>query len=133
MKTIKFISIIFISVIFLTSCQFNGNFGMGVKGNGNVQKTDRVISEDFKTIKVSRGLDVYLTQGDQVNITVEADENLQDIIVTVVEGNTLKIYADENISSSKAQKFMLRLKIFRRLFQQAVAMFFQPILLKAKT
>ena len=110
MKTIKSISILFISVIFLTSCQFNGNFGMGVKGNGNVQKTDRTISEDFKTIEVSRGLDVYLTQSDQVNITVEADENLQDIIITVVEGNTLKIYADDNISSSKAQKVHVTFK-----------------------
>ncbi len=87
-----------------TACQFNGDFSFGVKGNGNVVKKDRTISDKFNTIEVGRGLDVYLTQSENVNLVVEADENLHDIIITEVEGNTLKIYAEDNISSSKAQK-----------------------------
>ena len=99
----KFILGLIVSFM-LVSCQFNGNFSFGVKGNGNVIKKDRTISENFNSIEVSRGMDVYLTQSNEVSILVEADENLHDIIITEVENNTLKIYADNNISSSKSQK-----------------------------
>lgn len=96
-----------IASLLLVSCQFNSDFGWGVAGNGNVERTDRSVSADFTEIEVSRGLDVYLTQSDEVNITVEADENLHDIIMTEIENNTLYIYADENIRSSRAQKVMV--------------------------
>jgi hypothetical protein len=96
-----------IFTIMLMSCQINGNFGIGVKGNGHVEKVDRHISDDFDAIKVSRGLDVYLTQSDNVNIEVEADENLHDIIMTEIENNTLHIYADENIHYAKSKKVMV--------------------------
>ena len=99
----KFIVGLIISLLML-SCDFDGNFSYGVKGNGNVQTDERTVSSDFDEIEVSRGLDVYLTQGDDTDITVEADENLMDIIMTEVENNTLYIYADENISRSRSQK-----------------------------
>lgn len=104
----KFIAGLIASLL-LVSCQYNGDFGFGVKGNGNVERADRSVSGDFTEIEVSRGLDVYVTQADNVNITVEADENLHDIIMTEIENNTLHIYADENIRSSKAQKVMVSL------------------------
>jgi len=104
MKVISKINLAILVSFVLVSCQFNGNFSFGEKGNGNVIKADRTISEDFNAIEISRGIDVYLTQADGVSLMVEADENLHDLIVTVVENNTLKIYADKNISSSKAQK-----------------------------
>lgn len=94
----------------LMSCQFSGNFSFGVKGNGNVIKKDRTISENFNKITVSRGLDVYLTQNGNNSIQVEADENLHEIIITEVEDNTLKIYADNNIASSKSQKVFVDFK-----------------------
>lgn len=94
----------------LFSCQFDGNFSFGIRGNGDVVTAERMISEDFDIIKVSRGLDVYLTQSNDVGIEVEADENLHDIIITEVKGNTLHIYADENISYSRMQKVMVNFK-----------------------
>lgn len=105
----KFIVGLIMSIM-LMSCEFNSNFGFGVKGNGNVQKVDRDISGDYDVIEVSRGLDVYLTQSDEYSITVEADENLHDIIMTEIENNTLHIYADENISHARAQKVMISFK-----------------------
>ena len=105
MTTITKIIVATILSLLMLSCDFNGNFGnWGVKGNGNVQTEDRNVSNDFNEIEVSRGLDVYLTQGDDIDISVEADENLLDIIMTEVENNTLMIYADENIASSRSQK-----------------------------
>ncbi len=100
---VKFIIGLILSLLML-NCTFDGNFNYGVKGNGNVQTADRDVSNEFEEIEVSRGLDVYLTQADDVSITVEADENLMDIIMTEVENNTLYIYADENIRASRSQK-----------------------------
>jgi len=105
----KFIVGLIISIM-LMSCQFNGNFGTGVKGNGNVESIEREIKEDFNEIKVSRGLDVYLTQGDDVSLKVQADENLHDIIMTEVENNVLRIYADENIKYASSKKVMVSFK-----------------------
>ncbi|WMI67721.1 head GIN domain-containing protein [Mangrovimonas sp. YM274] len=79
----------------------------GVKGNGNVTTEQRQVTGDYNQIKISSGLDVYLTQSNNSSIEVEADENLQDIIITEVDGEVLKIYANENISSSASKKVMV--------------------------
>lgn len=91
--------------LLLVSCNFNNNFfGMGVKGNGNVVTLDRNLDGDFDKIEVSRGLDLYLTQSSAPALTVEADENLHEIIVTEVVNGTLRIYTEDNISVSSSQK-----------------------------
>ena len=113
-RTANYLVVILMSFS-LISCQFNGDFSFGVKGNGNVLKIDRTINENFNKIEISRGMDVYLTQDTKVSLLVEADENLHDIIITEVEGNTLKIYADENISSSKAQKVFVNFKDIQKI------------------
>ena len=99
----------------LMSCQFNSNFGIGVRGNGNVETIERHINEDFNEIKVSRGLDVYLTQSDNISVEVEADQNLHDIIMTEVENNVLRIYADENINYSASKKVMVSFKTINKI------------------
>jgi hypothetical protein len=110
MTTLAKLIVALILTLTLTSCQFNGDFGFGVRGNGNVETVDRNISGDFAEIRVSRGLDVYLTQSNETSITVQADENLHDIIITEVEGNTLKITTDENISWASSRKVMVSFK-----------------------
>ncbi len=105
----KFIAGLIISIM-LMSCQFNSNFGMGVKGNGKVETVERNINADFDAIKVSRGLDVYLTQSDDISIVVEADQNLHDIIMTEVENNVLRIYAEENIHFASSKKVKVSFK-----------------------
>ncbi len=46
----------------------------------------------FDKISVSSGIDLYLTQGTPEEVTVEADPDIIDRIVTEVENGTLKIY-----------------------------------------
>lgn len=46
----------------------------------------------FSKIKVSSGIDLYLTQGAGEAVKVVADEDLIDRIITEVEGETLHIY-----------------------------------------
>ncbi|TYA53900.1 DUF2807 domain-containing protein [Formosa maritima] len=91
----------------MISCNFDGNFGTGINGNGQVVIKDRALNGSFSSIKVSRGIDLYLTQSDTESLSVEADENLQEIITTNIENDVLIITASENIGRSTSKKVML--------------------------
>ncbi len=91
----------------MLSCNFSMNLGDGVDGNRDVVTVDRNISSDFNAIKVSQGLDLYITQSNEVSISVEADENLHELIMTEVDNGVLKIYVTENIRKAKSKKIML--------------------------
>jgi len=61
----------------------------------------RPVSGSFNSIKVSGGIQLFLTQSDEEAVVVSASENkFKDGIKTVVENNTLKIYyfGDKNWS-----------------------------------
>ena len=79
-------------------------FNPGVSGNGNVSTEKRTLDKDFTAIKASEGLQVYLTQDDNVGITVEADENLHDLIITEVVDGALHIHCKQNIGSATSKK-----------------------------
>jgi uncharacterized membrane protein len=103
--TIKKLSVILFVSVFISSCgidMFNR-----VDGNRNVVTQKRKINNDFSKVKVSSGIDLYIRQGERVSLTVEADENLHDIIMTEVEGGKLKIYSEKNIWRAKAKKVYL--------------------------
>lgn len=91
----------------LFSCNFDMNLNPGVKGNGDVKIENRTMNQPFTTIKATEGLDVYLTQSDSESIRVEADENLQDIIVTEVIDGVLKIHTKQNIGRCTSKKVMV--------------------------
>ncbi|MBR9916037.1 MAG: DUF2807 domain-containing protein [Algicola sp.] len=99
--------------VLLVSCNFDFNFG--VKGDGNVTTTNRTLNGEFNAIEVSRGLDVYLTQGEIESVRVQADENLQKIIVVDIENGVLNIYAEDNISSAASKKIMVNFKTIDRI------------------
>jgi len=86
----------------LTSC--SADLFNSVNGNRNVITKARKVNNDFSGIKVSTGIDLYLTQGNSNKIMVEADENLHDIIITEVKDDILKIYVDKSIWRAKAKK-----------------------------
>ncbi|MCI2229544.1 DUF2807 domain-containing protein [Polaribacter sp. MSW13] len=81
-----------------------------INGNKNVISQNRKTSENFTGIKVSTGIDLYITQGPKNQITVEADENLHDIIITEVEDGVLKVYSEKNIWRAKAKKVHVTIK-----------------------
>lgn len=94
----------------LFSCNFDLNLNNDVKGNGHVTVEQRTINQPFSAIKATEGLDVYLTQSHEESITVEADENLQDLIVTEVVDGVLKIHTKKNIGNCKAKKVIVNFK-----------------------
>ena len=86
-----------VSAIAFSSCFF---IGPSIKGNGHVVTQTREIS-DFKKIKVSTGMEVTLVQSDRELVTVEADENLLDVIRTELKRDELNIFSEERIRKYK--------------------------------
>lgn len=72
--------------------------------------TMRTLTKSFSKIKVSNGIDIYLSQADAESIAVSAsDDKYLEKLVTVVEGDQLKIYYDHNGSWTPSDK---KLKVY---------------------
>lgn len=97
----KAFALLFIATV-STSCMIDGI--NSVSGNRNVTTESRKINDDFTKIDVGQGIDVYITQGKNTKLVLEADENLHKLIKTEVKNGVLKIYSKKNIWRAKAKK-----------------------------
>ncbi len=70
------------SLLFLSSCD---DF---IVGNGNIVEETREV-KPFKAIDISGVFKVFLTQGDEESLVIEADDNLMQYIESYVSGGTL--------------------------------------------
>lgn len=102
MKTIIKIFTVLVITSFATSCMITG-----VVGSKNVTTETRAFDSDFTGIKVSQGIQVQLTQDDEVSFTAEMDDNLHEHLVTEVVDDVLKIYFDTNIRKRKTSTIYL--------------------------
>ncbi len=105
MKKLLTLSSLMLIFFTLISCNISG-----VKGSKNVIKKNRTITESFNAIKVSQGIDVYLKQSDNISVTVEADDNIYDLLITEVKNNVLHIYFEKNVGRVKAKKVYVSMK-----------------------
>jgi hypothetical protein len=110
MKSLKILFVVFIC-LGITSC-LNAEFRKTVRGNKNVVKKERTISS-FDGIRVSSGVNVYLKQGEKESITVEADENLHEYILTEVKDGILNVYTDAIIREAKMERVYVTIKEVR--------------------
>ena len=107
MKKQLILSIFFlVTLLSFSSCFF---LGPSINGNGNVTVEYRDI-RDFEKVKVSNGLNVILVQSDKDLVTVEADENLHEVIQTELKHGELKIFTDERIKESTKLVITVELK-----------------------
>ena len=102
MKTFIKTTALILLFVSTTSCMMNG-----IRGNGDIETQKRNISDNFTAIKVSQGIDVYFTSNNSVKLTVEADENIIDLLRTDVSDGTLKIYFEKNVWRAKSRKVYL--------------------------
>lgn len=87
----------------LSSCVISG-WDQGISGNGDVETETRDLS-GFTGVQISSGLDVWLSEGDSFEVTVEADENLHDVILTEINGDLLVVKTDHvNIRNARSKK-----------------------------
>ena len=105
MKTLSKLIAMFLVMFVTTSCFVDGL--TGIRGNRNVVSEDRSISSNFDAIKVQQGIQLYLKQGTNTDISVEADENIIDLLITEVRDNQLKIYFEKNVYRAKARNVYL--------------------------
>jgi hypothetical protein len=103
----QFLGILFIAALF-TSCSIN--MLNRVNGNRNVVVKERKLQDNVSGIKVSTGIDVFISQGNENSIVIEADENLHDIIMTDTNNGVLNIYSEKNIWKAKAKKVYVTVK-----------------------
>lgn len=78
----KSISILLIAIITINAAAFAGESDQAE--NRNVR--------DFDAIKVSAGIDLYISMGNEESVRVVADEDIIDDVKTEVRGGTLHVY-----------------------------------------
>lgn len=59
---------------------------------GNRDKTENRKVQNFDAIKVSTGIDLYLTMGNSEEVKIVADDDIIDNLITEVKDGTLRIY-----------------------------------------
>lgn len=100
----KWISIFFsvvLAIALFVSCDF-----IATEGNGNVKEQTRNLG-NFDKLDVSRGMNVYITQGSPVKVVVKADENLLKIIETTVSDGMLKVTCSRGIRKATSNKVLI--------------------------
>jgi hypothetical protein len=104
----------FIALTTVSSCR--EIFAKRIRGNGNVTTETKTVS-DFNSVDVSGALDIYLRQDSTESVRVEADNNLQQYIEVVQNGDELRIRTKEgfNIRPSRKIKIFVSGPIFKRL------------------
>ncbi|WKD86158.1 hypothetical protein KCTC32516_01517 [Polaribacter huanghezhanensis] len=106
MKSIitKTFALLFIATV-TTSCMIEGL--NSVTGNRNVITETRKINDAFTKVEVGQGIQLYITQDNDLSLVVKADENLHKLIRTEVRNGVLKITSKRNIRRAKSKKIYL--------------------------
>jgi citrate lyase gamma subunit len=107
MKSLRSLTIAII-ILGVTSC-INGQYWRTVSGHGHVVTKERK-TDSFTGVKVSSGIDVYLKQGNNESISVEADENLHEYILTEVRNGVLNVYSEYNIRDAEKKRVYVTMK-----------------------
>src|SRR5690242_20167523 len=87
-------AVVAVTLLFNQSCA-QGN--KKIKGNGNIRSETRSIG-DFSRIDCPGSFHIFISQGNEPAVKVEADENLLPHIVTRVKGNTLIIKTENRVN-----------------------------------
>ncbi|HEY0434049.1 MAG TPA: head GIN domain-containing protein [Chitinophagaceae bacterium] len=101
------------SMVLLSSCR--QIFAKRIRGTGNVTTQTRTVGQ-FNSVDVSGSIDVYVKQDSTTGVRVEADDNLQQYITVLVDGDVLRIKTEEgyNINSSRKIKVYVSGTGFKR-------------------
>lgn len=107
MQNLRFLTIA-IAILSISACT-HGQIRKTVYGNNKVVTKERN-AENFTGVRVSTGIDVYLKQGNNETISVEADENLHEYILTEVRDGVLHVYTEVNIRKAERKRVYVTMK-----------------------
>ncbi|SFA72832.1 Putative auto-transporter adhesin, head GIN domain [Flavobacterium swingsii] len=95
--------------LLFNSCKYDIELGEKITGSGHVVTRERNLAT-FTKIEVSQGLDCEVTQGNDQKVVIEADDNLQDGIITTVTNGVLKISSKyNNYNNVKSRKIRVQI------------------------
>lgn len=93
--------------------------GIGTTLAGNSEETQTRKVDGFNAIKVSTGIDLYLTMGAEEEVKIVADDEIIDEIKTEVKDGTLHIYMKQNNwfnwGGNKSRKAYVTVKVLEKL------------------
>lgn len=104
----------FIVALLFNSCMTMNFDGKSITGSGNVLTKERNV-KNFTKIEVQKGVECIVTQGNPFKVTVEADDNLQESILTSVENGMLKISSEYNNYHNATKKVHVQLPVVEAL------------------
>jgi hypothetical protein len=107
MKSLRFLTIA-IAILSISACT-QGQMRKTVYGNNKVVTKERN-TEPFTGVRVSSGIDIFLKQGNNESLSVEADENLQEYILTEVRNGVLNVYTEVNIREAERKRVYVTMK-----------------------
>lgn len=107
MQNLRFLTTV-IAILSISACT-HGQIRKTVYGNNKVVTKERN-AENFTGVRVSTGIDVYLKQGNNEAISVEADENLHEYILTEVRDGVLHVYTEVNIRKAERKRVYVTMK-----------------------
>lgn len=96
-----FIAILIMALVLMVLVRFNLKIGPAIEGSMNVVTEYRDIPA-FNAIEASGALNVELLQNNKVGLTIEADDNLIELIVTEVTDSVLSIRLKDKVGKHKA-------------------------------
>lgn len=104
----KFLTFILSAFLFY-SCE-------NINGSGHIQTEKRTVGR-FDGVQVSGSMDIEVTNGDNVSVEVEADDNILPYIVTEVNNGLLDVYFKPHISFNNVHtKIYVTAPDLKRLF-----------------
>jgi hypothetical protein len=107
MKSLRFLTIA-IAILSISACT-QGQMRKTVYGNNKVVTKERN-TEPFTGVRVSSGIDIFLKQGNSESLSVEADENLQEYILTEVRNGVLNVFTEVNIREAERKRVYVTMK-----------------------
>ncbi len=97
-----------------TSSSSSSSDGTGtattVVGSGTVKSESRRV-QDFDRLAVNGTAEVFIEQGDEESLIVEAEDNLLPLLTSLVEGDRLTLGIKPNSSISASRPIIFRLKV----------------------
>lgn len=109
-KVIEHIARVIVAAAVALLC-LSCDFFKKVDGSGNVTTENRTLKGDFTSVTATNGLEVIIVQSNEKSVTVEADDNLHQHIITEVSGGNLEISSDVNIRNAASKTITVKMPI----------------------
>lgn len=88
------------TLLFLAGC-----WNKTIKGKGEPEKFQREV-RDYSKLTLEAPADVYIIQGSDFSLTIETNPNIEPLVKTVVNNETLTISTEEDINTKKLEIYI---------------------------